>query len=62
MCRLQQSTEFVGSDQGDILGATAVNDYDLTVSNDFVAERRKVRTGVGIRRLDCHTSLPGNNV
>jgi hypothetical protein len=49
MCRLQQSTEFVGSDQGDILGATAVNDHNFTVSGDFVAERRKVRAGMGIR-------------
>jgi hypothetical protein len=59
---LQQSTEFFGGDQGDILGATAVDDHDLTVGRDFVAERRKVRTSVGIRRLDCYTSLPMNCV
>jgi hypothetical protein len=59
---LQQPAEFFGGDQGDILRATAVDNHDFAVGRDFVAERRKVRTGMSIRRLDCHTSLLGKNV
>jgi len=38
---LQQTAEFVGGDQGDIPGATAVDDHNFTVGRDFVAECRK---------------------
>ena len=49
MCCLQQSTEFFGGDQGDILGAAAVDDHHLTVGCDFVAKCSKIGTGMSIR-------------
>jgi hypothetical protein len=57
---LEQATKFFGGDQGDIPGAAAVDDHHLTVGRDFVAKRRKIRTGVGIRRLDSMVRQKAN--